>query len=605
VASGAQVTREGQKNSQQGLSFFKSFLLVFALVALFVGAFIIFNTFSIVVAQQRRELALLRAVGARRSQVLAAVLGESLVVGLIASAAGLLVGIGLAQLLKGLLAALGLDIPATGLVVNLRTVVVSLAIGTVITMLSAFVPARRAARIPPVAALRTTEAEPEERSVGRIVSGIAVTVIGVVFASVGLFVHVSSRAAVVGIGAALVFVGLAVLGPTVARPLARFIGVPFAMRSATGNLARLNAMRNPRRTSATAAALMVGVALVALISIIASSTKASVNDAINSSLRANFVVTTGGFTGTGTGFSPALVNSLNRLPQVDQATGIQVGQVKIVDKSAFIVAVDPRHITKMVDVGIEQGHLESVTPDGIAVSRQVANSQMLSLGSTVDVTFPSTGTRAFEVQAIYRDRDVAGDYVLTTTAARQNFRQLLDAQVYIKLAPGYSQDAGRHAIDQVLASYPTAHLLDEQQFVAQQATQINQLLNLVYVLLLLAVLIALIGIANTLALSVYERTRELGLLRAVGMTRKQLRVGVRTESVLIALIGALEGLVVGLVFGWALVRALGTAGVTVFSVPVGQLIAIAVLAGLAGVVAGAGPSRRAARLDILHAITTE
>jgi putative ABC transport system permease protein len=605
VASGAKVTQEGQNAVAKALGFFKSFLLVFALVALFVGAFIIFNTFSIVVAQQRRELALLRAVGAQRSQVLAAVLGESLVVGLLASGAGLLAGIGLAQLLKGLLAALGLDIPATGIVVSARTVIVSLAVGTAVTVLSALVPARRASKVAPVAALRQTETEPSWWSASRLIAGAAVLAIGAAVLSLGLFTTVGKRAAEVGVGAAVIFVGVAILGPVVARPLARFIGAPFARRSVTGTLARLNAMRNPRRTSATAAALMVGVALVSLISIIASSTKSSVDAAVHSALRADFIVTTGAFSGPGFGFSPDLVTSLNRLPQVQEATGIQVGIVKINGKQAFVVAVDPQRISQLVDVGIEQGHLHSVTPQGIAVSRQVATDRHLHLGSPVKVTFPATGTRTFVVQAIYRERAVAGDYVLTSAAAAQNFRQQLDAQVYIKLAPGVTPAAGRQAVHGVLAAYPTAHLFDETQYVAQQATQIDQLLNLVYVLLILAVLIALIGIANTLALSVYERTHELGLLRAVGMTRSQLRAGIRTESVVIALIGAIEGLVVGLAFGWAMVRALGSTGVTVLSIPVGQLVIIAVLAGLAGVVAALGPSRRASRLDVLQAITAE
>ena len=605
VVSGQAVTLEGQNAIHQALQFFDTFLLVFAFIALFVGSFLIFNTFSIVVAQRLRELALLRAVGASRVQITASVLGESVVIGLVASAGGVVVGVALAAGLKAGLDALGFALPASGLVVTAGTVVTALLVGTVITVASAVLPARRAARVPPVAALQDVVAEPRVQSTTRVVSGLAVTVLGVAVLSTGLFVHVGNRVGLVGLGAATVFVGIAMLGPLVARPLSRMLGAPLAWHRTTGELARENAVRNPARTSSTAAALMVGVAIVSLMTVIASSTKASVNAVIDSAVRADYVITSGAAPGGNSGFSPTLVERLGSLPQVAAATGIRSASVRIDGAGTTIFAADPAKVGALFDMGVIRGRISSLTTTGIAVSKKVADDHRLSLGSFVGVTFPTTGLHTYTVQAIYTARELAGDYVLPVAAAEGNFPQALDFQVYAKLAPGVSATAGRHIIESVLAAYPTAKLYDQAQYKQQQASQIDQVLNLVYALLALAVVIALIGIANTLALSIYERTRELGLLRAVGATRGQLRATVRSESLIISLLGAVEGLVIGVLFGWAIVTALASSGVTQLVVPVAQLLELALLAGLAGLLAAVSPSRRAARMDVLRAITTE
>jgi len=269
------------------------------------------------------------------------------------------------------------------------------------------------------------------------------------------------------------------------------------------------------------------------------------------------------------------------------------------------VAADPAHVGDLFDIGVVRGRIASMTPSGIAVSTQVVADRHLAIGSPVQVAFPTTGRHRFTVQAVYTSRQLAGDYVLPLAAAEANFPQQLDFQVYVKLAPGVSAGSGRRAVEGLLSAFPTAQLLDQAQYKQQQASQIDQLLNLVYGLLALAVIIALIGIANTLALSIYERTRELGLLRAVGMTRRQLRSTVRSESLIISLLGAVEGLLVGVLFGWAMVTALGSQGITELVIPVAQLVVVAVLAGVAGIVAALAPGRRAARLDVLRAISTE
>jgi putative ABC transport system permease protein len=605
VVSGQSVTSEGQQAVHQALSFIGVFLLTFGFIALFVGSFVIFNTFSIIVAQRLRELGLLRAVGASRRQVLGTVLGESVVIGVAASAVGVGAGIGLAVALKAGLSALGLDLPASGLVVNSRTVAVGLLAGLAITVISAISPARRASRIPPAAALQVAAAEPRRPLVRRAAAGAALTAIGLVALGVGLFAHLGNRMPVIGAGAVALFIGVSALGPFIAGPVGRLIGAPLARSGPVGKLGRENAIRNPARTAATAAALMVGVALVSTITVMASSMKASVSSVIDSTLRADFVVSSGAAVGSGSGFSPSVERSLASLPQVSGVAGIRSGVVRVFGGVTPVVATDPAKAAPLFNIGATAGDLAAMTPTGIAVSTRVASDHHLRAGSTVAVTYPTTGTRSYTVQVIYSSRNLAGDYVLPLAAAQANFSQPLDLAVYVKLAPGVSTSTARPAIDRALAPYPNITLQDQAQYKASQAQQVNQLLNLVYGLLALAVGIALIGIANTLVLSIYERTRELGLLRAVGTTRGQLRAIVRYEALVTSLFGALEGLALGVLLGWAIVTALHSQGVTSLVFPVPQLLVVAGLAGLAGVVASIGPSRRAARLSILQAVTTE
>jgi putative ABC transport system permease protein len=321
-------------------------------------------------------------------------------------------------------------------------------------------------------------------------------------------------------------------------------------------------------------------------------------------MRADFVIDSGGQPGGATGFSPALQQQLDALPQIASSTGIRAGSVRIGGVSTVILAVNPQRIDYLFDVGVTQGSLQQMTATGIAVSQQYADDKHLRLGGRLPVQFTG-GTRAFTVQAIYTARDLAGDYVLPIAAAEQNFTQQLDFQVYVRLSQGVSATAGRAVIQSVLADYPTAKLQDRTEYKAARTSQIDQILNLVYGLLALALFIALVGIANTLALSIHERTRELGLLRAIGMTRSQVRTTVRYEAVIMAMMGALEGLLVGVLLGWAIVAALHSQGVTVLSVPVLRLVIIAAVAAGAGMLAAVPPGRRAARLNVLTAIATE
>jgi putative ABC transport system permease protein len=605
--TGAALTKESQDQFQQALSFFSTFMLIFAVIALLVGAFMIFNTFSITVAQRTQENGLLRAVGASKRQVLGSVLIEALAVGIIASVIGLAAGVGVAAALNAMLSGLGFDVPAGGIVFTARTVVVAGLVGLAVTIAAAIAPARKAAKVPPVAAMReVTAGSTGYGSKQRVMVGTAILALGAAALLIGLFTNVASRIMVVGAGALLVFFGVSVLGRTVALPLSRAIGAPLPwLRGVTGKLARGNAMRNPKRTAASASALMIGVGLVGLITILASSATASVNSAIDRSFAGDIVIDSGG--GLMGGMDPALAQRLNKLPQVAAATGVAVGVAEINGRVEQVAAVDPRVAGQIFDISPVQGSIASLGRTGIAVYSGVATAQHLKLGSTVAVLFKDTGLRKLRVALIYGDATAApaGRFFLGTPAFDRNFAVRYDSQVFIKKAPGVSTATALAAVRRIATAYSGTTVMDQAAYKAAQAKPIQQLLMLVYALLALAVLIALLGIGNTLALSIFERTRELGVMRAVGMTRQQLRAMIRWESVIIALQGTVLGLLIGVFFGWALVLAMKSQGITVLSIPALNLVIVVVLAALAGVAAAILPSRRAAKLNILNAIVSE
>jgi len=614
--TGTAIIKETQDSFQKGLSFFSAFFLIFAAVALLVGAYIILNTFAITVAQRTRENGLLRALGASRRQVLASVLIEALAVGVIAALVGLAAGVAVAAGLKALLSAFGLSLPGGSLVLNARTVVVSLVLGIGVTLIAAISPARKAAKVPPIAAMQeATVGSTGYGSKQRIVVGLTILALGVAALFAGLFGHVSSALLVVGLGVLLVFLGVSVLGRTIALPLSRAIGAPLPrLKGVTGTLARENTMRNPKRTAASASALMIGVGLIAFISIFASSAKASINATIDRTFAGDFVINSGAGA-SGGGVAPALAQRLNTLPQVAAATGERTGSMLIFGQPTMIAAVDPRTAGQIFNVSPVQGSIGALGADAIAVYSGDATKHHLTLGSPVSVVFRDTGPKTLRVALIYGDNQAAPSanpgsktsYFLGTPGYDANFAAPhFDTQVFVKKAPGVSTAAALAAVKTVAATYaPGTTVQDQAAYKAEQTKSINQILALIYTLLALAIVIALLGIGNTLALSIFERTRELGVMRAVGMTRRQLRGTIRWESVIIALQGTLLGLVVGVFFGWALVTAQKNQGLSVFSVPWRTLLIIVLLAGLAGVVAAILPSRRAAKLNVLRAIVTE
>ena len=604
AVTGQQAAREDRSTIMNALGFFNTLLIVFALAALLVGAFMIFNTFSITVAQRTRENGLLRAVGASRRQVLSAVLLEAVVVGLLASAVGLALGVAVAGALKALLGALGLGIPAGGIVFAVRTVIVGLLVGTGVTVVAALSPARKAGKVAPIAAMQDGVATSSGYgSKQRVFAGAGILAAGVAALFTGLFAHVHSPVLLVGAGAGLVFFGVAILGRTVALPLSRVLGAPLpAVRGVAGTIARENAMRNPKRTAATASALMICVGLVSFITIFASSTQAAINTVVNRSFTGDFVIDSGA--GMGGGFDPSLARRVNQLPQVALATGVRVGMAKIEGSVQQVVGVDPKTAFGIFDVQPLQGNQDNLGRDAIAVYKTQATDHHLKIGSYIPVQF-ATGTRLLRVALIYGSNEPAGNYFLGISAYQANFTNQYDYQVFVKKAPGVSSAAALAAVKTVTSHYPGATVLNEAQYKAQTAQPINQILGLIYVLLALAVVIALLGIGNTLALSIFERIQEIGLLRAVGMTRRQLRSTIHLESVVIALQGTVLGLLICVSFGWAITHALNLLSTSAVSIPYRTMVAIVILAALGGILAAVRPARRAAKLNILRAIVSE
>ena len=584
----------------KGLGFLRTALLVFAFVSLFVGAFIIFNTFNIVVTQRTRELALLRALGAGRGQVMASVLSESVLVGLAASSVGVAVGLALAIALRALLGALGLKLPTGNLIIAPRTFMVSLGVGTFITGVAAISPARRASRLSPIEALREGTAPPASLR-RRVVGGAVVTLAGVAALLAGLFGGVSNGAILVGIGAMLTFVGAAMLSPLVTEPLSALLGAPLS-RALPGRLGLENAKRNPRRTASTASALMIGLGLVVFVSVFAASLRASVTATLDSVLRADFTLSTSSFQP----FSPQVSTVVAGVPGVEAASPLRQAQVKFGGTSAFVVGIDPTGFPKVANVTMESGALSDLTGDGtIMVSHGVALTRHLTVGDTLNTTFPRTGVQPLRVVGVFAQNSLLNDYAVSLTTFEANVAQQLDFAVFVKVADGADAALVKQGITTALKAYPSVVVSDQSEFKQKEIAQIDQILSLVGGLLALSVIISLFGIVNTLTLSTYERVRELGLLRAVGMSRKQVRRMIRSEAVVIALIGAILGLVIGVAFGWAMQRALADQGVSTLSLPVGQLLLMLVVAALLGVVAAVWPAHKAAKVDVLAAISYE
>jgi putative ABC transport system permease protein len=603
--TGEAITAETQDSFHKGFSFINTFLMIFAVVALLVGAFMIFNSFFITVAQRTRENAVMRAIGASRRQVLWSVILEALVIGLIASLVGLGVGVLIATGLKALLAAFGVSLPAGGVAFKARTVVIALCAGVIVTLVAAVSPARKAGKVPPVEAMRDVQVgSTGYGSKERVMVGLGLLSLGVAALLYGLFAKPSQAMLVVGGGMLVVFFAVSVLGRTISLPLSRVIGLPLPRtRGIAGHLARENAMRNPKRTAATASALMIGVGLVGFITILASSTKASVAHMVDKTFTGDVVVSPA--SPMQGGLDPALAAKIGRLPEVDTATGIRMSMAKIDGSVSTFDGVDPKTAFALFDPELQAGSPAGLHANGISVAKDDAEKKHLQVGDHITVVFQDTGPKVMTVAMIHGENHPLGDYIVGLRTYEANVAEQYDAQVFVKSAKGVSLDETKRAVDTVAGKFPGAKVLDQDQYAADTTKFVDQILGLVYALLALAIVIALLGIGNTLALSILERTRELGVMRAVGMTRAQLRSAIRWESVIIALQGTLLGLVIGIFFGWALVRALFDQGLEVFSLPVMTLLVVVLFAALAGVAAAVLPARRAARLNVLQAVVSE
>ena len=601
VVTGQTVANEQSNDVNQSLSFFSTALLVFAFISLFVGGFTIFNTFSITVGQRTRELALLRIVGASRQQVFRSVLAEAVIVGTVASLVGLGLGVVAALGLEALLKGFGITLPSGPLVLEGRTIIVALLVGVGVTVVSAVGPARRAVRIPPVAALADYRADEEESSRRRIVVGSVIALLGVASLLFGL---TKPAIELVGLGAFAIFIGIGMLAPVVARPMASVIGRPLArVFGIAGKLGRENSMRSPRRTAQTASALMVGLALVATIAVFGASLSKSATSSVDNAVSANYIITSSAQGGAG-GFSNSVSSAAAKVPGVTAVSTVYQGAFEIRRAVSNLTAVSTDHLPSTVILRMQSGNgASSLAAGQLLIDTTTANTKHLSVGKVVPVKFAQTGSSTLRIGGIFKPNALLGSYVVGDGYFLAHFDNPLPVAVLLQTENGSS--ATSKAVDRGLGAYPNLKIQSRAAFKKSQEQQINQLLGLIYALLALAVLIALIGIVNTLMLSVFERTHEIGLLRAVGMKRRQLRAMIRSESVILAIFGAIIGIIVGTALGAAFAASLKQQGITDIVIPVTSLVVFLILAALLGLGAASWPARRAAKMDVLTAIATD
>lgn len=592
----------------EGLAFLDIALLSFAGVALFVGAFLIVNTFAIVVAQRTREFALLRAVGASAGQLRRQVLAEAGLIGLLGGTLGVVGGIAISEGLQAIFNGIGIPFPDGGIVLRPRVYIASYTISLLVTIGAALLPAIRASRIAPVEALRGTGAAAEKRpGPTRTVIGLLLLVGGTAATLAGLFADVAEPAAVVGGGVAGMFVGVALLAPWIAPPVVTSLGRLLG-GSVQAVLARRNAARNPTRTSTTASALMIGVALVSFISIVAASINASVAALIEDAVRADLILSAQGGFGT---LPQPLADELREVDGVGSVAEerLTVAQLLAEDRSGdtFVTGADAAVLEEHADFGPSDGALEALQqPNTVIVPASTVEDGVYEVGDRIEFDFPVGQGVALEVVGTYGEEEVVnGEFVIDLATYEEVVGPGANLGISIVIEDGADVDTVRGSIEEVAEAYPGTDVQDLSQLVQTVEEQIDGLLNILIGLLVLAIIIAVIGIVNTLVLSVIERTREIGLLRAVGMARDQVRGTVRREAVLVAVFGALLGIVMGVFFGWALVTALASQGIDVLVFPVPRLLVYVLIAAFAGVVAAVLPARRAARLDVLRAVSSE
>ncbi|OHV35343.1 MULTISPECIES: ABC transporter permease [Pseudofrankia] len=598
--TGQQLADENASTVREGLAFLSTALLIFAGISVFVGAFIIFNTFTMLVAQRVRELALMRAIGASRRQVQVSVQVEAALIGFLGATVGLVCGVALAALLQSALGAFGVELPAGGTVLLPRTAVVSYLVGVLVTSAAAVVPAHKAATVPPIAALRDSYTIATRSLRARALLGVSGALLGAGAVVVGLSRPGSSGTPLVGVGAGAIFLGVAALSPVLARPVTRVIGAALpALFGVVGRIGLQNAMRNPRRTAATASALMIGLALVSAFAIFGQSIKVSVRDTVASSVGADYLVFKPNFEP----FSAQLGQAVAKQPGVTVAA-ISGGAALLADQSSpnDVWAGDPATISDLMKLKVTSGDIH-LREGQVAMEAATAAKVGGRVGSPVKLTFTG-GQVTLTLAATFTAGQIAPSVLITQTEWSRHAATDDDFLVLVKRGPDADPATVRSAIDAAAKAIPGVTVNDQAEFVAEQSKQVDQILGLVYVLLALAVIIALFGIVNTLALSVIERTREIGLLRAVGLRRGQMWLVIVLESVVIALFGAALGVGVGSFLGWALVTALKSQGITSFAYPTGTIVVVLVLGGILGVAAAVFPALRAARMNVLRAIST-
>lgn len=601
VKTGEQLAADASAGLKEGLSFFNKILLGFAAVALLVGTFLILNTFSIIVAQRTRELALMRAIGASGKQVIGSVVLEALAVGLIASVLGLAAGIGVGALLAYLFGQLAGGLSLAGLGVPASAVIGAFAVGMLITVIAALLPALRASRIPPIAAMQDV-ATPDRPLTKVTIGGAVVTGIGAVLLFLGLGGHAgdSTLATILG-GVLFAFIGVALLTPVISRPVVALLGAMFSW-SVPGKLGRLNSGRNPRRTAITAAALMVGIALVTGVTVILDSAKGSIGKLAEDNIKAELVISGASSGPRPASFDPAVLEKAAAIPGVRMVSG-EYGDMAVVGGERTWVAASSNvaALQQIFGAKAAAGDISRLAPDQMLVSSDTAKARNLTVGSTVPVQLSRGEARTYTVSGIYESSQLTNPVTLPPQAAA-DFSIPQPIQGFLQLAPGTSVDAVQPQVERLLADSPEVSVADRAAFIEQQTGQLDSLLQMIQILLALAIVIAVLGIINTLALSVLERTRELGLLRAIGLRRAQTMRMITVEAVVISIFGALLGVVVGTGLGAAVVEALKDEGITDLVLPWGQMVTFLILAAVIGVVAAVLPAIRAARINVLGAI---
>ena len=603
---GTEVLDQGQlldatkADFNEGVNIFNNILLGFAVVALFVSVFIISNTFAIVLGQRTKELALLRAIGASPSQVRRSTMAEALIVGLIASGLGILGGLALNFGLRAMFEALGAGLPPSDVILATRTVLLALAVGVGVTLFSAFGPARRASRVAPIAAMQDSVDAPRSSDRRRVTFGLAVLVAGTALGAFGLFGDpggTAARLAALGGGAGLTFVGLAFASPAVAQPVIGLLGIPLRALGTSGHLSTQNAARNPRRTSSTAASLMVGLALVTTALVMGESIKRSISDTLASEVRADYI------SSSDLPISPALLADLKSREEFDAVTGYRYDEIRIGAEDTGVIGTDLLATDMLFDLRISSGQLTN-DPNAVAVFADEATANGLSVGDNLQVSFPSGQTEVLTVGAIFDSNAVMDEnYLISNEGWDSRFGAANDWWAAARIADGASESQALAVLDSLGEQFPQVVFENQSDFRESIESQIDQMLVAINALLVLAIVIALVGIANTLALSVFERTREIGLLRAVGMTRRQTRRMIRWEAAQVALFGSVLGVGLGLLFGWGAVTALPDSFVSTLAFPISRIAVLIAVCALSGLVAAALPARRAGKLNVLDAIS--